>query len=101
MRVIADSLGLLTEDYSNSQVVEDPNKIYEGFTKLLVDEELINQFYLGDDVYLDEDVCRDQKIKLYPNEFVMLVSSSNEKKTALARFECHTKPVQASSRFEA
>jgi PhoH-like ATPase len=54
MRVIADSLGLLTEDYSNSQVVEDTDKIYEGFTKLLVDEELVNQFYLGDDVYLDE-----------------------------------------------
>jgi len=31
---------------------------------------------------------------LYPNEFVMLVSSSNEKKTALARFECYTKPVK-------
>ena len=94
MRVIADSLGLLTEDYNNTQVVENPDKIYEGFAKLLVDEELINQFYLGDEVYVDEDLCKDQKIKLYPNEFIMLVSSSNEKKTALARFECYTKPVK-------
>ena len=94
MRVIADALGLLTEDYSNSQVVENPDKIYEGFTKILVDEELVNQFYLGDDVYIDEDLCREQKIKLYPHEFLMLVSSSNEKKTALARFESHTSPIQ-------
>ncbi len=94
MRVIADSIGLLTEDYINSQVVDDTDKIYEGFTKLLVDEELVNQFYLGDDVYLDEDLCKEQKIKLYPHEFLMLVSSSNEKKTALARFESHTTPVQ-------
>jgi len=93
MRVIADSLGLLTEDYSNSQVVEDTDKIYEGFTKLLVDEELVNQFYLGDDVYIDEELCSEQKIKLYPNEFVMLVASSNEKKTALSRFTEHSKPL--------
>ena len=94
MRVIADSLGLLTEDYTNTQVVEDGDKIYQGFTKLLVDEELINQFYLGDDVYLDEEVCAEQGIKLYPNEFLMLVSSSNEKKTALARFQAFLSPIR-------
>ncbi len=94
MRVIADALNLLTEDYSNSQVVENTDKIYEGFTKLLVDEELVNQFYLGDDVYLDEDIVLEQKIILHPNEFVMLVSSSNEKKTALSRFSDYAKPLQ-------
>ena len=94
MRVIADSLGLLTEDYSNSKVVDDADKIYEGFTKLLVDEELVNQFYLGDDVFLDEDVVTQQDIKLHWNEFVMLVSSSNEKKTALARFSNYIKPLR-------
>ena len=94
MRVIADSLGLQTEDYSNSQVVDNTDKIYEGFAKLLVDEQLVNQFYLGDDTYLDEDVVHEQGINLYPNEFVMLVSSSNEKKTALSRFTDYTKPLR-------
>jgi len=94
MRVIADAIGLLTEDYNNTQVVENSDKIYEGFTKALVDEELINQFYLGDDVYLDLDAIREQGVKLYPNEFVMLVSSSNEKKTALARFTDYSTPIQ-------
>ena len=94
MRVVADSLGLLTEDYSNSKVVDDADKIYEGFTKLLVDEELVNQFYLGDDVYVDEDLCIEQGVRLYPNEFVMLVASSNEKKTALSRFSEYSKPLK-------
>ena len=94
MRVIADSLGLLTEDYNNTQVVEDPNKIYEGFAKLLVDEELINQFYLGDNVYIGEENSKEQGVCLYPHEFLMLVSSRNEKKTALARFTDYSTPVQ-------
>ncbi len=94
MRVIADSLDLLTEDYSNTRVVEDPNKIYEGFTKLLVDEEFVNHFYLGNEVYLDQELCQEQGIRLYPNEFIMMVSSSNEKKTALARFTDYTVPVR-------
>jgi len=94
MRVIADSLGLDTDDYINSRVIEDQDKIYEGFTKLLVDEELINQFYLGDPVYLDKDVVGEQEVKLHWNEFVMLVASSNEKKTALARFSDYIKPLR-------
>ena len=93
MRVIADALGMLTEDYLNSQVVDNPDRIYEGFSRLLVDEELINQFYLGEDIYLDEDFVSLQDIKLHWNEFVMLVSSRNEKKTALARFSDYIKPL--------
>jgi len=93
MRVIADSIDLVTEDYNNSQVVDNPDRIYEGFSRLLVDEELINQFYLGEDIYLDEDFVSLQDIKLHWNEFVMLVSSRNEKKTALARFSDYIKPL--------
>ena len=94
MRVIADSLGLETDDYINSQVVEASDKIYEGFAKLLIDEEVINQFYIGDSVYLDKEVASEQEINLFPNEFVMLVSSSNEKKTALARFVDYASPLR-------
>ena len=49
---------------------------------------------LGGDVFLDEDVVAQQGIKLHWNEFVMLVSSSNEKKTALARFSDYIKPLR-------
>ena len=39
-------------------------------------------------------MLEDDEIKLYPNQFVMLVSNSNEKKTALARFVNYSTPLQ-------
>ena len=43
MRVIANSLGLESEDYITSQVVENAEKLYSGFETLVVDDELIEQ----------------------------------------------------------
>lgn len=94
MRVIADALGLLTEDYISSQVVDSRDVIFEGFTKFLVDDIDIDEFYDKQDVYLYEEDATEQKIKLHPNEFVMMVSVENEKKTALARFTDWNKPLR-------
>jgi len=85
MRVIADAIGLETQDYQSSQVVESRDVIYEGFRKVLVDDEDIDAFYDDKEVYLFEEDFG--KNPLMPNEFVMLVSSSNEKKTAIGRFD--------------
>ena len=49
---------------------------------------MIDQFYEGKDVFVDRD-----DIKLFPNQFVMLVSNANEKKTALSRFKCYSKAL--------
>ena len=81
MRVKCDSLGIPTEDYIPERVVTDTNKLYNGFTKHLVDDQLIDQVYSGEDVFLEKE-----EIKLFKNQFVMLVSNANEKKTALVRF---------------
>jgi len=89
MRVKCDALGLLCKDYITSQVVKDTEALYKGFRTHLVDNEFIDQFYNGEMVYLEKD-----KIKFYPNEYIMLVSNSNEKKTALARFSSHTEPLK-------
>jgi len=89
MRVKCDALGLLCKDYITSQVVKDTEALYKGFLTHLVDNEFIDQFYNGEMVYLEKD-----KIKFYPNEYIMLVSNSNEKKTALARFSSHTEPLK-------
>jgi len=93
MRVIADSVGMATEDYNFSQVVENTDKIYSGTATLLVDDELIDQFYSGEDVYIQAEFANQQKTKLYPNMFIMLVSSLNEKKSALCRYRDDNKPV--------
>ena len=89
MRVKCDSIGLLSEDYVEGQIVKDTSYVYTGTTSHLVDEQVIDRFYSKEDVTLEKD-----EIKLYPNQFVMLVSNSNEKKTALARFVNYSTPLQ-------
>lgn len=93
LRVIADAVGILAQDYMVSQVVDDTEKLYSGMATLLVDDELIDQFYAGENVYLSYDLVKEQKIILHPNTFIMLVSSYNEKKTGLCRFFNYDSPI--------
>ena len=89
MRVKCDSLGLLTEDYQAEQVVESSSGLYTGRVEILIDEQEIDKFYEGKEVWLDKE-----NIKLYPNQFIMLISNSNQKKTALARFVNYNTPLK-------
>jgi len=82
MRVICDSLGLLSEDYTENQIIKNDSDLYTGFTEVLVDDQTIDHFYNDESIILDPE----EYPRLHPNQFVMLVSSSNEKKTALCRF---------------
>jgi PhoH-like ATPase len=87
MRVIADAVGLTSEDFQNNQVVDKSEKIYTGAQTVLVDDQLIDQFYDKKMVYLD-------RRGLYPNQYIMMVSNANEKKTALGRFVNKNTPVR-------
>tara|TARA_B100000886_G_scaffold260597_1_gene185480 strand:- start:9843 stop:11183 length:1341 start_codon:yes stop_codon:yes gene_type:complete len=89
MRVKCDALGLLTEDYQAERVVKSSEGLYTGRSEILVDEQEIDKFYNNEDIWLDEE-----KYQLYPNQYVMLISSSNEKKTALARFVDYKNPLR-------
>ena len=89
MRVKCDSLGLLTEDYQAEQVVESSSGLYTGRIEILIDEQEIDKFYEGKEVWIDQE-----NIKLHPNQFVMLISNSNQKKTALARFVNYNTPLK-------
>ena len=91
MRVIADSLGLISEDYETNSVIEDKDKVYEGFAEILVDDEFIEQFYCGEEKFLDETMVKEA---LYPNQFLLLISSSNPKKSAICRFSEFKKPLK-------
>jgi PhoH-like ATPase len=82
VRVKCDAIGLKTEDYVPNQVVEKLEEVYTGFTTHLVDDAIIDRFYQGEKLYISE---KDKK--LFPNQYVMLVSNANEKKTALAKFK--------------
>ena len=82
MRVICDSLGLMSEDYTENQIIKKDSDLYTGFTEMLVDDQTIDHFYDDEIILIDEE----EHPRLYPNQFIMLVSSSNDKKTALSRF---------------
>ena len=94
LRVIADSVGVTAEDYLVSQVVKDTEQLYSGMATVLVDDELIDQFYDGEEIFISKDWTKEQKLILYPNIYLMLVSFSNEKKTALCRFMNYDNPVR-------
>ena len=91
MRVIADSLGLISEDYETNSIVEDKDKVYEGFAEVLVDDEFIERFYDHEEMILEESMVKE---KLYPNQFLLLISSSNPKKSAICRFSDHKTPLK-------
>jgi len=88
MRVKADAVGLSAESYSDEHVIKDIEHVFDGFSSHLVDDEIIDQFYAGEPLILQK-----KDIRLYPNQFLMLVSSSNEKKTALAKFTGYANPL--------
>ena len=89
MRVKCDALGLITEDYQINQVVKDTSAIYTGFNKHLIDEPILDRFYKDEDIFIDKD-----ELILMPNQFVMLVSNQNEKKTGLAKFVNYGVPLK-------
>tara|TARA_R110000824_G_scaffold769_1_gene4767 strand:- start:15 stop:1349 length:1335 start_codon:yes stop_codon:yes gene_type:complete len=91
MRVICDSIGMKAEDYITDKAAASSEELYSGFTEHLVDDQLIDRFYDGDNIVIEEDEVKEL---WHPNQFIMLVSNANEKKTALARFNGHMAPLK-------
>jgi PhoH-like ATPase len=87
MRVIADAVGLESQDFQNNQVVDNSENIYEGAATVLVDDQVVDRFYEKQNVYLENK-------GLYPNQYVMMVSNANEKKTALGRYISDLMPIR-------
>lgn len=94
MRVKCDSLGLKTEDYVVGQIVQAKENVYEGTLNEQVPDKVLESFYNGQGVQLDED------IKLYPNQFITLESDCNLKKTALVRNISEGQPLQKVKEFK-
>jgi len=86
MRVKCDTLQLPCEDYDKDKVTIDEN-LFTGCVEKTIDDQVINDLYNGQDVYLDEG-------KFFPNQFVLFKSAQSEKKTALARYMGPSLPVK-------
>ncbi len=81
VRVKADVLGLLTEDYLSDRAAE-PNEIYTGYTTLQVHPATIDDFY--NNRYLSVNALN-LNYTLYPNEFVILKDEMGSGKSALLK----------------
>tara|TARA_B100001094_G_C18195434_1_gene810442 strand:+ start:620 stop:1957 length:1338 start_codon:yes stop_codon:yes gene_type:complete len=91
MRVICDSIGLIAEDFISEKAVTSSDELYNGFVVHSVDDQLIDQYYDGEEIIIDEE---EFKQPWHPNQYVMLVSNANEKKSALARYKNSFEPLQ-------
>ncbi len=91
MRVICDSLGMIAEDYISEKAVTSTEELYNGFVVQAVDDQIIDRYYAGEEIIISEDEVNEP---WYPNQYVMMVSNANEKKSALARFKTHYEPLK-------
>jgi len=91
MRVICDSIGMPAEDYTSEKAVKSSDELYNGFVVQSVDEQVIDRYYDGEATIITEDETDEL---WYPNQYIMMVSNSNEKKSALAKFENYHTPLK-------
>lgn len=77
MRIKCDSLGVASEDYTDSNDLSSKDEIYSGCIEVVVDDKIIDDFYAGKSATAP--------VGMLPNQFVLLRSNSTNK-TALARY---------------
>ena len=90
MRVKCDSFGIECYDYQPQQAVKSVDKLFDGSLTVTVADQWLEDFYANKDVLLPE-----QKVKLYPNHYLLLQSEKDPKKTALGRFLNYDQPVRS------
>ena len=91
MRVICDSVGIEAQDYICEKAVPSSDELYKGFSTHLVDDQTIDRFYEGEDVTIEKEEIEEI---WHPNQYVMMISNANQKKTAIARFGGHHVPLK-------
>ena len=91
MRVICDSIGLVAEDYRTEKIITSSEELYSGLSEHLVDDQVVDRLYAGDDIIISEDETTEV---WHPNQYVLLMSNANEKKTCIARFYTHFQPLK-------
>ena len=88
LRVKCDSIGLPTDDYQASQIIDSLDEIYSGYREITVKDSVIENFYNGEDIYIPKE-----EEGLNGNQFLVMSSEINEKKSALARFRNYNTPL--------
>ncbi len=77
LRIKADALGLIAEDYETDPITLD--ELYSGEVEIMVEPGAIDEFYSKGELQPPDP-------KPFSNQFVMLKNSANPSQTALARY---------------
>ena len=89
VRIKADALGVVSEDYETNKVNID--ELYSGWTTITVKDAEIDEFYKLGKLSLKAQTEQ----KLYENEFLLLKSDIHEAKTALGIYKDSLKEAQS------
>lgn len=89
VRVKADALGLIAEDFLNDRVIEIDH-IYSGFLEVYISKEFLDQFYIKGELTVSEIVNH----PLYPNQFVIMKDSMGSKASAVGIVDWEAKKVK-------
>lgn len=77
MRIKGDSLGVESQDYHRDHIVDNADELYSGFVEIIMPDADIDAFHDNKEVL--------SPIPLHPNQFTLLKSDLNPKKSALAK----------------
>jgi len=91
MRVICDSIGITADDYISEKAVTSCEELFQGFSEFLVDDQFIDRFYNGEELCIGKDETPET---WYHNQYLLLISNSNPKKSCIARFVNHFTPLK-------
>jgi len=90
LRIKAQILGLLTEDFTTEQVAVEHAQ-YLGRTEVYVAEEIFKDFkkkgIYAEDVYILDGEGLEKKVELICNEFVIIHADQSSKRTQLGRYD--------------
>jgi PhoH-like ATPase len=89
VRVKADAIGLLAEDFLSDRVV-DFDHIYTGFLEIYISIELLNKFYQKNELLLSEI----SNHPFYPHQFLIMKDALGSSASALAMVDATAKKAK-------
>ncbi|PGT78131.1 MULTISPECIES: PhoH family protein [Bacillaceae] len=89
VRVKADAIGLIAEDFLSDRVVEIDH-IYSGFLDLYISNENLNRFYEKNELILSEITNH----PFYPNQFVIMKDALGGSSSAIGKVDHSGKKIQ-------
>jgi len=89
VRVKADAIGLIAEDFLSDRVVEIDH-IYSGFLDMYISNENLNRFYEKNELILSEITDH----PFYPNQFVIMKDALGGSSSAIGKVDHSGKKIQ-------